>query len=81
MEELRIVLALEPDNPKAHFYLGAAYEGLDKLDLAEKEYLAVLSQTPDDMNTVLRLAQLYQNNGRAGKGRDPADQDPREGPG
>ncbi len=53
-----------PDNPKAPFYMGAAYLKLGKLDMAEKCYMSVLDLQPENTEALTNLGFIFGQKGR-----------------
>ena len=55
---------LNPDETKYRFGLAYCAQLLGQFETAEREYLAVLEVTPDDINAKINLALLYKTQGR-----------------
>ena len=55
-EELRKVLAMDPDNPYAHFALGVLLTHFERSDEARLEFERVLEIDPDDADAHYQLA-------------------------
>ena len=58
IRELKHSLTLEPDDAKAHMWLGEAYRRRGHLDLAEQEMRRSLELAPDDHEANLRFSVL-----------------------
>lgn len=63
-EAYKNALAIDQSNLDANFHLATIYGELGDASGAEKHYLAVLEQIPDEGNTNYNLGQLYQNTGK-----------------
>lgn len=66
--KLKTVLALDPENDKAHYLLALVYSSQKKYDLAAKEYEDVLKSAsqdePENLEIHIYLAQLYFSQGK-----------------
>jgi len=57
-------LQLNPYMPQAYINIGIAYEGLNRIDLAEQAYRKAISMSPDDPTAFYNLGVLYYKTGR-----------------
>lgn len=62
--QFKALIAVDRDNPVAHFFLGIIYTRKEKLDDAIAQYQEVLRVTPNNLGARLNLAAVYEQAGR-----------------
>ncbi|KAF2752213.1 hypothetical protein M011DRAFT_393821 [Sporormia fimetaria CBS 119925] len=64
IEQASLVLEQDPENYFAKLFLGRAYDGLGKYDLAAKAYMEANTFKPEDPQALLGLRVVYEKQGR-----------------